>query len=143
MYQLFSKIPKNRFKITDYFYLFLHIFWVKATQYNKKAKSIKLADSLKKNVRNGKIKGSLSELIKEYGEKTANQITKYQDYIDKVKEAKQAVQELKAEIKELSRQKLEVKLDALEDVVLALGQDVENTKFSFQLSVYTCNSITL
>jgi hypothetical protein len=39
--------------------------------------------------------------------------------------------------------KLEVKLDALEDVVLALGQDVENTKFSFQLSVYTCNSITL
>lgn len=29
--------------------------------------------------------------------------------------------------------KLEVKLDALEDVVLALGQDVENTKFSFQL----------
>ena len=82
-----------------------------ATKYQKKANSIKLSDSLKKKVDNGKIKGSLSELIKEYGEKTAKQITKYQDYIDKVNEAKKAVAELKAEIKELTRQKLEVKLD--------------------------------
>ena len=59
-----------------------------ATKYQKKANSIKLSDSLKKKVDNGKIKGSLSELIKEYGEKTANQISKYQDYIDKVNETK-------------------------------------------------------
>ena len=80
-------------------------------KYQKKADSIKLSDSLKKKVRNGAIKGSLSELIREYGEKTANQISKYQDYIDKVKDAKKAVAELKTEIKDLSRQKLDLKLD--------------------------------
>lgn len=81
------------------------------TKYQKKADSIKLSDSLKKKVRNGAIKGSLSELIREYGEKTAKQISKYQDYIDKVKDAKQAVAELKAEIKDLSKQKLDLKLE--------------------------------
>lgn len=81
------------------------------TKYQKKADSIKLSGSLKEKVRNGAIKGSLSELIKEYGEKTANQINKYQDYIDKVNEAKKAVAGLKAEIKELSRQKLDLKID--------------------------------
>jgi len=81
------------------------------TKYNKKADSIKLSEPLKKKVRNGDIKGSLSELIREYGEKTAKQINKYQDYIDKVKDAKKAVQELKAEIKDLSKQKLDLKLE--------------------------------
>ena len=81
------------------------------TKYQKKADSIKLSDSLKKKVRNGDIKGSLSELIREYGETTAKQISKYQDYIDKVKEAKQAVAELKSEIKDLSKQKLDLKLE--------------------------------
>jgi len=82
-----------------------------ATKYQKKANSIKLSDSLKNNVKNGKIKGSLSELIKEYGEKTANRISKYKDYINKVNEAKKAVAELKAEIRELTKQKLELKID--------------------------------
>ncbi len=82
-----------------------------ASKYKKKADSIKLSDSLKKNVEEGKIKGSLPELIKKYGEKTANQISKYQDYIDKVKDAKQAVEELKAAIIDLSKQKLELKLE--------------------------------
>ncbi|RKI51067.1 hypothetical protein D7V86_26800, partial [bacterium D16-51] len=82
-----------------------------ASKYKKKADSIKLSDSLKKNVREGKINGSLSELIKKYGEKTADQISRYQDYIDKVKDAKQAVEELKTAIIELSRQKLELKLE--------------------------------
>lgn len=82
-----------------------------ASKYKKKADSIKLSDSLKKNVREGKINGSLSELIKKYGEKTADQISRYQDYIDKVKDAKQAVEELKTAVIELSRQKLELKLE--------------------------------
>jgi len=38
-YQLFSKIPKNSVKNTNFFYLFLHIFLLKATQDNKNTKN--------------------------------------------------------------------------------------------------------
>lgn len=49
-------------------------------KYTRKAKSVKLSSSLKKAVRNGRIKGSMSKLIATYGEKKADQIQKYQDW---------------------------------------------------------------
>lgn len=53
-------------------------------KYTKKANSIKLDASLKKAVREGRIKGSMKQLIATYGEKKAEKIQKYQDWYDKM-----------------------------------------------------------
>lgn len=58
-------------------------------KYIAKANSVKLSGSLKKLVRNGKITGSYKDLIKKYGEKTANKIQSYENYYDKAQSARQ------------------------------------------------------
>lgn len=78
-----------------------------AQNYKKKAKSVDLSSDLKKNVRQGKIKGKLSDLIATYGEDKANKISKYQDYIDKAKEAEKANEELLSSLISLNEQKLD------------------------------------
>lgn len=57
-------------------------------KYTKKANSVKLDASLKKAVREGRIKGSMKQLIATYGEKKAEKIQKYQDWYDKAQEQK-------------------------------------------------------
>ena len=71
----------------------------------KKANSVGLSSSLKKKVQNGQIKGSYNKLIKEYGEKTANKIQKYQDYYDKAQSAKKNSEEAKKSITDAKIQK--------------------------------------
>lgn len=57
-------------------------------KYTNKANSIKLDASLKKAVREGRIKGRMKQLIATYGEKKAEKIQKYQDWYDKSQEQK-------------------------------------------------------
>lgn len=57
-------------------------------KYTGKANSIKLDASLKKAVREGRIKGSMKQLIATYGEKKAEKIQTYQDWYDKSQEQK-------------------------------------------------------
>lgn len=59
-------------------------------KYIAKANSVKLSGSLKKLVRNGKVTGSYKDLVKKYGEKTANRIQSYENYYDKAQSAKQS-----------------------------------------------------
>lgn len=62
-------------------------------KYTAKAKKVKISKnkkenaSLKKAVRQGRIKGKAKDLIATYGEKKANKILKYQDWYDKAREA--------------------------------------------------------
>ena len=59
-------------------------------KYTKKANSVRISKnkkenaSLKKAVREGRIKGSMKQLIATYGEKKAEKIQKYQDWYDKM-----------------------------------------------------------
>lgn len=59
-------------------------------KYTKKANSVRISKnkkenaSLKKAVREGRIKGSMKKLIATYGEKKAEKIQKYQDWYDKM-----------------------------------------------------------
>ena len=76
------------------------------SKYMKKANSVGLkSSSLKKKVQNGQIKGSYEKLIKEYGEKTANKIKKYQDYYDKAQSAKKNSEDAKKSITDAKIQK--------------------------------------
>lgn len=81
------------------------------TKYTKKANSISLSASLKKQVQNGKITGSYKSLIKQYGEKTANKIQKYQDYYDKAQSAKQSKAEARAQKRALKEEKYQNYVD--------------------------------
>lgn len=72
----------------------INAYRMAATKYKAKANSVKLSGSLKKAVREGRLKGySMKELIATYGEKTAEKITKYQDYYDKYQDARQSKEE--------------------------------------------------
>ena len=63
-------------------------------KYTKKANSVRISKnkkenaSLKKAVREGRIKGRMKQLIATYGEKKAEKIQKYQDWYDKAQEQK-------------------------------------------------------
>lgn len=62
-------------------------------KYTKKSKKVRISKnkkenaSLKKAVRQGRIKGNMKDLIATYGEKKATKIQKYQDWYDKAREA--------------------------------------------------------
>lgn len=80
-------------------------------KYIRKANSVKLSSSLKKAVRNGRIKGSMGKLIATYGEKKADQIQKYQDWYDKAQEQKKARLETKKAKRENRIQKVQLRAD--------------------------------
>lgn len=88
-----------------------------AAKYEKKANGIKISKnkktnkSLKERVKEGAVNGKNSSLIHSYHEGTANKITSYQNYIDKVKEARKATEELRSSLKDLNKQKLDLALD--------------------------------
>ncbi len=102
-------------------------------KYNKKAKSVKFSKKekkkygdLKKAVREGRISGSMKELIASYGEKTANKIQKYQDYYDKAQDAKKNKQSTIAAKSELEQQKNQNHVD-LYDTRIARAEAKEAT----------------
>ncbi|MCH5267776.1 MAG: hypothetical protein J1E62_05465, partial [Lachnospiraceae bacterium] len=68
-------------------------------------KKTKLSSSLKKKVQNGQIKGTRKQLIKTYGESTANAIEEYQKYWDKYQQALTNIQTARTSRRELKIQK--------------------------------------
>lgn len=88
-----------------------------AAKYEKKANGIKISKnkktnkSLKEKVKEGAVNGKNSSLIHSYHDGTAKKITSYQNYIDKVKEARKATEELRSSLKDLNKQKLDLALD--------------------------------
>lgn len=94
--------------------------------YAAKAGSVKLDNKLKELVRNGQIKGSHKELIKQYGEKTADKIEKYKDYYEKSQEAKKSKQETRTQIRELKEQQYQNRIDDAEARIGKLNAQAEN-----------------
>lgn len=87
-----------------------------ADKYKKKAesyaKSSKLSKSLQKAVREGRLdKYSLKDLIKKYGEKTANKIQEYQKWYDNYQEAQKQAIELETEIRNLKEEQYQLYVD--------------------------------
>ncbi len=88
-----------------------------AAKYEKKANGIKISKnkktnkSLKEKVKEGAVDGKTSRLIHSYDGGTAKKITSYQNYIDKVKEARKATEELRHSLKDLNKQKLDLALE--------------------------------
>lgn len=80
-------------------------------KYTKKADSVKFSSGLKKQVREGKIKGKPKDLIKKYGEKTANKIQAYQNWYDKAQDAKKNKEAQITAKRELEQQKLQNHVD--------------------------------
>ena len=103
------------------------------TKYTKKANSVKLSSSLKKLVQNGKItkKTSYKKLIKEYDEKTASKIQKYQDYYDKAQEAKRNKAAQKTARRELEQQKYQNYVD-LYDTRIASAEAKEAKEIGYK-----------
>ncbi|MDE6024514.1 MAG: hypothetical protein K2G45_03580 [Lachnospiraceae bacterium] len=84
-------------------------YLAKAKEY---AKTSELSTKLQKSVQNGRLnKYSLSDLIAEYGQETANKINQYQDYWDKYQAAMQKKNELNAEIRGLQEQQYQLYVD--------------------------------
>lgn len=96
------------------------------SKYMKKANSVGLSSSLKKKVRNGRIKGSYKKLVKAYGEKTANKIQKYQDYYDKAQSSKKNSQDAKKSITDTKVEKL-TNAQNYYDTLNAMNQAYEST----------------
>lgn len=91
-----------------------------ADKYLKKANSIKLSSSLKKLVKTessiGK-KTSYKDLIKQYGQSTADKIAKYRDYYDKYMSAKQSAQDYKNQINQAKIQKHQNRVDLYQSTI--------------------------
>lgn len=80
-------------------------------KYLAKANSIKLSSSLKKAVQEGRISGSLKQLIATYGEKTATKIQNYQDYWDKAQDQKKDKEETKKSMRENISDRYQLHID--------------------------------
>lgn len=109
--------------------------------YAAKAKSVDLSEDLKKLVRNGKIKGSHKDLIKEYGEKTAEKIEEYKDYYDKYKEAKKSKAEAKTQKRELKQQKQQNIIDDAQARIEKLNAQAENQGSAKEKNKYLEKSV--
>lgn len=96
------------------------------TKYMKKANGVKLNKSLKAKVRNGKISGKASDLIKEYGSKTADKIQKYQDYYEKATSALDSFVEKAQELYNLPLDKASAKIEKFSDVIDLLEKKLDN-----------------
>ncbi len=82
-----------------------------AKAYQKEANKVKLSGKLKRKVESGDYD------IKKYNQKTADKINKYQDYIDKAREARDAVQDNMASIRDLNQQKLDNIIDWFDKLI--------------------------
>lgn len=96
------------------------------TKYLKKANGVKLNKSFKAKVRNGKISGKTSDLIKEYGSKTADKIQKYQDYYEKATSALDSFVEKAQELYNLPLDKAAGKIEKFSDAIDLLEKKLDN-----------------
>ena len=102
------------------------------TKYLKKANGITISKnsktdkSLKAKVRNGKISGKTSDLIKEYGSKTADKIQKYQDYYEKATSALDSFVEKAQELYNLPLDKAAGKIEKFSDAINLLEKKLDN-----------------
>lgn len=96
------------------------------TKYMKKANGVKLNKSLKAKVRNGKISGKASDLIKEYGSKTADKIQKYQDYYEEATSALDSFVEKAQELYNLPLDKAAGKIEKFSDAIDLLEKKLDN-----------------
>lgn len=96
------------------------------TKYMKKANGVKLNKSLKAKVRNGKISGKTSNLIKEYGSKTADKIQKYQDYYEKATSALDSFVEKAQELYNLPLDKASAKIEKFSNTIDLLEKKLDN-----------------
>lgn len=96
------------------------------TKYMKKANGVKLNKSLKAKVRNGKISGKTSDLIKEYGSKTADKIQKYQDYYEKATSALDSFISKANELYNLPLDKAAAKIEKFNDSIELLELKLDN-----------------
>lgn len=96
------------------------------TKYMKKANGVKLNKSLKAKVRNGKISGKTSDLIKEYGSKTADKIQKYQDYYEKATSALDSFVEKAQDLYNLPLDKAAGKIEKFSDAIDLLEKKLDN-----------------
>lgn len=113
-----------------------------AAKYEKKANGIKISKnkstnkSLKGKAKEGAVNGKTSRLIHSYDDGTAKKITSYQNYIDKVKEARKATEELRHSLKDLNKQKLDLSLEHNET-----KRSYKEAKYSNAVSVSTKNKL--
>lgn len=102
------------------------------TKYLKKAngvtisKNSKTDKSFKAKVRNGKISGKTSDLIKEYGSKTADKIQKYQDYYEKATSALDSFVEKAQELYNFPLDKAAGKIEKFSDAIDLLEKKLDN-----------------
>lgn len=102
------------------------------TKYMKKANNVTISKnsktdkSLKAKVRNGKISGKASDLIKEYGSKTADKIQKYQDYYEKATSALDSFVEKAQELYNLPLDKASAKIEKFSNAVDLLEKKLDN-----------------
>lgn len=102
------------------------------TKYMKKANNVTISKnsktdkSLKAKVRNGKISGKASDLIKEYGSKTADKIQKYQDYYEKATSALDSFVEKAQELYNLPLDKASAKVEKFSDAIDLLEKKLDN-----------------
>ncbi len=89
----------------------INAYGTAAKNYTKKAGSVELSSGLKKQIREGKIKGKPKDLIRKYGEKTANKIQAYQNWYDKAQDAKKNKAAQITAKRELEQQKLQNHVD--------------------------------
>lgn len=102
------------------------------TKYMKKANNVTISKnsktdkSLKAKVRNGKISGKTSDLIKEYGSKTTGKIQKYQDYYEKATSALDSFVEKAQELYNLPLDKASAKIEKFSDAIDLLEKKLDN-----------------
>ena len=95
-------------------------------KYLAKANSVKLSSSLKKAVKNGRISGSLKQLIATYGEKTATRIQNYQDYWDKAQDQKKSKEETRKAMRENLSDRYQLHIDDADARKSRNEADIEN-----------------
>ena len=95
-------------------------------KYLAKANSVKLSSSLKKAVKNGRISGSLKQLIATYGEKTATRIQNYQDYWDKAQDQKKSKEETRKAMRENLSDRYQLHIDDADARKSRNEADLEN-----------------
>lgn len=110
-------------------------------KYKKKADGIKLDDSLKKAVREGRIKGSQKELIAKYGEKKAEKIQQYQDWYDKSQEQQKNLESTKTAMHENRSQRIQSKIDYTESKRSDLQAKRENVFSAKDKNSYIADEI--
>ena len=115
----------------------INAYGMAATKYKAKANSVKLSGGLKKAVREGRLKGySMKELIATYGEKTADKITKYQDYYDKYQSARQSKEEKIAARRQLKIDQKQLYVDNAEALYNVNEARKENAKTASKKNYY-------